>query len=142
MKKKLILNNELKQAAFAIKWRSMKSEIDKDIFYEKHNKFQEIAWKVLKKSLRNKTNKIMCEGGEKGKRNNVEHAFHFCLHVFLISFFLFLLLFLFSRCPLVLCCFAIEVSNMIFWLEQSFSSINILIPHLKYCLFIIFCVRL
>ena len=67
MKKKLILNNELKQTAFAIKWRSIKREIDEDICYEKHNKFQEIAWKVLKKSPRNKTNKIMCEVGEERK---------------------------------------------------------------------------
>ena len=52
MKKKLILNNELKQTAFAIKWSSIKSEINEDICYEKYNKFQEIAWKVLKKSPR------------------------------------------------------------------------------------------
>ena len=54
MKKKLILNNELNQTAFAIKWRSIKSEIDEDIYYEKHNNFQEIAWKVLEKSPENK----------------------------------------------------------------------------------------
>lgn len=67
MKKKLILNNELNQTAFAIKWRSIKSEIDEDIYYEKHNNFQEIAWKVLEKSPGNKTNKMICEGGEERK---------------------------------------------------------------------------
>ena len=54
MEKNLKSNDELKQTAFAIKWRGIEREVNEDIPYEKHSNVHKIAWKILEKSLGNK----------------------------------------------------------------------------------------